>query len=166
MFITMENYQKHGLDHEAIQKAIQSFSSLVYGCFDLEISGNGVPHAHAYLVFSNQVRVSTVKNAFGGFIHIDKAQGSHAQCIAYCEKSGEALAEKRKTQIEGSFWEIGERPKSGTGKRDGVWAAVFAMAKTGEFSALDILEEHPSLANHLDKIETLVARCKAQKSNS
>lgn len=163
MFLTMENYQEHGLDHGAIQKVIQSFASLIYGCFDLEVSGNDVPHAHAYLVFNNQVRVSTVKNAFGDFIHIDKAQGSHAQCIAYCEKSGEALAEK-KTQVEDSFWETGERPKSGTEKREGVWASVFAMAKTGEFSALEILEENPSLASHLDKIEMLVARCKAQKS--
>lgn len=75
MFLTMENYQKHGLDHEAIRKAIQSFTSLVYGCFDLEVSNNGVPHAHVYLVFGNQVRVSTVKNVFGDFIHIDKARG-------------------------------------------------------------------------------------------
>lgn len=164
MFITMENYQKHDLDHEAIQKAIRSFASLVYGCFDLEVSSNGVPHAHAYLVFSDQVRVSTAKNVFGDFIHIDKAQGSHAQCIAYCEKSGEAFAEKKKTQVEGSFWETGERPQSGSEKRKGVWASVYAMAKTGEFSALDILEVHPSLANHLEKIEILVARCKEQKS--
>lgn len=164
MFLTMENYQKHGLNHEGIQKGIKSFASLVYGCFDLEVSNNGVPHAHAYLVFDYQVRVSTVKNVFGKFIHIEKAQGSHAQCIAYCEKSGEALAKKKETQVEGSFWETGTRPLDRAEKRKGVWASVYAMAKTGEFSALDILEANPSLAGHLDKIETLVARCKAQES--
>lgn len=164
MFLTMENYQKHGLDHEKIQKLIKSFTSLIYGCFDLEVSNNGVPHVHAYLYFDNQVRVSTVKNTFGKFIHIDKAQGSHSQCIAYCEKSGDSLAEKKETQVEGSFWETGERPLDRTERRESVWAGVYELAKTGDFTALDIIDANPSLSCHLEKIEALVSRCKAQKS--
>lgn len=164
MCVTMENYQKHGLDHDSICKIISGFKSLLYGCFDLEISTNGVPHSHAYLVFANQVRVTTVKNAFGDFVHIEKARGSHAQCLAYCEKSGESNADKKETQIEGSFWETGERPLDRSEKRESVWANVYELAKEGEMSALEILEEYPSLSNQLSKVEALVEKFKAQKS--
>lgn len=164
MCVTMENYQQHGLDHGEIEKRILGLKSLRYGCFDLEVSPNGVPHAHLYLVFSNQVRVTVIKNAFGNFVHIDKARGSHAQCIAYCEKSGESNAEKKETQVEGSFWETGTRPLDRSDKRESVWASVYELAKGGELSALEILEEYPSLANQLSKIETLVDRFKAERS--
>lgn len=164
MCITMENYQNHGLDHDSIRKAICSLKSLIYGCFDLEVSPNGVPHAHVYLVFSNQVRTATVKNVLGNFVHVEKAMGSHAQCIAYCEKSGKSNAEKKKTQVEGTFWETGERPFDRSAKRESIWANVYELAKEGELSALEILEEYPSLSNQLAKVEALVEKFKMQKS--
>ena len=163
MCITMENYQKHGLDRESIAAKLQSLSSLEYACFDLEVSDNGVPHVHLYVSFENQRNVTTMKKLFGDFIHIEKALGTHEECIAYCEKIGEKHADKKHTQVEGSFWEIGERPVTKPDAK-AKWAAVYELAKAGELSALEILELYPSLSNQLPKIELLVERFKEQKS--
>lgn len=165
MLVTLENYQKHGLDHEAIAAILTELheENLRYGCFDLELGST--PHAHVYLVYDVQVCVSTVKRAFGDFVHIDQARGSHAQCIAYVEKSGDSIPdEKRATQVPGSFWEIGQRPLDKADKNKKVWEGVYALARTGEVTALEILETYPSLSSQLAKVELLVERFKAEKA--
>lgn len=162
MCITMENYQRHWLDHETIESKLRSLTGLAYACFDLEVSDAGVPHCHLYCVFDNQRSVKTMKQLFGDFIHIEKAMGSHEQCIAYCEKSSEKHADKRHTQVEGSFWEIGERPATKPDSK-AKWEAVYELAKSGGLTALQILDEYPTLASQLSKIELLVERFKAER---
>lgn len=163
MCVTMENYQNHGLDRTKIANAVLSLGSLEYACFDLEISDAGVPHCHLYVVFKNQRNVSTIKGAFGEFVHIEQARGTHEQCIAYCEKSGDRNADKKHTQVEGSFWETGERPVTKPDAK-AKWAAVYELAKAGQMTALEILDQYPTLASQLPKIELLVERFKTERS--
>lgn len=162
MMITMMNYQKYGLDHASIASKILSLTGLTYGCFDLEVSDSGTPHFHAYLVFENQRNVSTIKKLFGKALHVEQAFSSHEDCVGYVEKAGAKNADKKHTQVQGTFWETGERPVTKPTQK-AKWAAVYQLAKAGEHTALEILEQYPTLASQLSKIELLVERFKAER---
>lgn len=82
-----------------------------YVCMQLEIAPTtGQRHYQGYVYFTNPVRFSSVTTGLDAFfqvtgVHVTKCDGTADQNYDYCSKSDSA--------VEGTFWELGERPKQG-----------------------------------------------------
>lgn len=73
-----------------------------FGIIGNEVGAMGTPHFQGFLVFTNPVRMATVKNLPGMHrAHIESARGSIQQNVVYCSKSG-------------NVQEYGELPSQGT----------------------------------------------------
>ena len=120
--ITQNNPDKYKIDEYKILEILGEMGqklSLVYACFAKEIGNEEhTPHYHIFLNFSSKTRFSAVQQRFN-FAHIEAANGSVEQNIAYVEKNGIwAESEKHSTIIEGSFKEWGTRPEKKAKKRN------------------------------------------------
>lgn len=96
--------------------------SSAYTLFGYERGECGTPHLQGYVYFRNPRRFSNVKNILPHGAHIERAQGSVEQNIAYCKKDGE-------------FEECGHPPVTSVGR--GVleqqrWENARAAAQRGD----------------------------------
>lgn len=147
--LTINNPAEKGLTHKAIQDGLNQFPSLLYWCMADE---NGTSeHTHVFFTLEHPTRFSTIKRRFPT-AHIDRAEGTSAECRTYVQKSGKwSGSDKAETIILGTFEEWGELPMERQGERVDL-ALLYQMIKDG-MSDYDILEANPDYLISLDRIE-------------
>lgn len=156
--ITMNNPLDYGLDHDAIQKIINTINFKYY-CFADEIGISGTHHTHLFINTINPVRFSTMKNKFPS-AHIEIAKGSNLQNRDYIRKEGKwANTDKAETSVEGSFFESGD---ISTNKSTDRMEKLIADVKSGESTA-SIIESTPSFAFKSNEINVLRETFLAEK---
>ena len=147
--LTINNPKGKNLDHNKIHEILKEFTPLVYCCMADEVGQT--PHTHVFMAFRSSVRFSTIKRRFPE-AHIDRAEGTAAECRAYVEKSGKwAGSEKAETAVPGTFEEWGELPIEKQGERTDL-AQLYEFIKDG-LSNYEIMEQNPDYLLNLEKIE-------------
>lgn len=147
--LTINNPLEKGLDHKAIQEILTQFPSLLYWCMADE--KGETEHTHIFFALEHPTRFSTIKRRFPT-AHIDRAEGTAAECRAYVQKSGKwAESDKAETSIPGTFEELGELPVERQGERTDL-ALLYGYIKDG-LSNFEIMEQNPDYMLNLEKIE-------------
>lgn len=147
--LTINNPAEKGLDHAAIQETLRKFVSLVYCCMSDE--EGETKHTHVFFALERPTRFSTIKRRFPT-AHIDRAEGTAAECRAYIRKSDKwADSHKAETSIPGTFEEWGELPIERQGERSDL-ALLYQLIKDG-LSNYEIMEQNPDYMLSLEKIE-------------
>ena len=147
--LTINNPLEKGLDHKAIQEILTQFPSLLYWCMADE--KGETEHTHVFFALEHPTRFSTIKRRFPT-AHIDRAEGTAAECRAYVQKSGKwAESDKADTSIPGSVEEWGELPVERQGERTDL-ALLYGYIKDG-LSNFEIMEQNPDYMLNLEKIE-------------
>lgn len=147
--LTINNPTEKGLDHKAIQEILTQFPSLLYWCMADE--KGETEHTHVFFALEHPTRFSTIKRRFPT-AHIDRAEGTAAECRAYVQKSGKwAESDKAETSIPGTFEEWGELPIERQGERTDL-ALLYQMIKDG-MSNYEIMEANPDYMLTLDRVE-------------
>lgn len=147
--LTINNPLEKGLDHKAIQEILTQFPSLLYWCMADE--KGETEHTHIFFALEHPTRFSTIKRRFPT-AHIDRAEGTAAECRAYVQKSGKwAESDKAETSIPGSVEEWGELPVERQGERTDL-ALLYGYIKDG-LSNFEIMEQNPDYMLNLEKIE-------------
>ncbi len=147
--LTINNPLEKGLDHKAIQEILTQFPSLLYWCMADE--KGETEHTHVFFALEHPTRFSTIKRRFPT-AHIDRAEGTAAECRAYIQKSGKwADSDKAETSIPSTFKEWGELPVERQGERTDL-ALLYGYIKDG-LSNFEIMEQNPDYMLNLEKIE-------------
>lgn len=108
-------------------------------------------HIHVFFALEHPTRFSSIKRRFPE-AHIDRAEGTGAECRAYIQKSGKwANSDKAETSIPNTFEEWGEVPAERQGERADL-AILYQMIKDG-YSNYEIMEANPDYLITLDRIE-------------
>lgn len=147
--LTINNPLEKGLDHKAIQEVLTQFPSLLYWCMADE--KGETEHTHVFFALEHPTRFSTIKRRFPT-AHIDRAEGTAAECRAYVQKSGKwANSDKAETSLPDTFVEWGELPIERQGARTDL-ALLYQLIKDG-LSNYEIMEQNPDYMMSLEKIE-------------
>lgn len=147
--LTINGPKEKGLDHQKIKEQLALFPSLLYWCMADE--KGETDHSHVFFALAHPSRFSTIKRRFPE-AHIDRAEGTAAECRAYVQKSGKwADSEKTETSIPGTFEEWGELPVERQGERVDL-ALLYGYVKDG-LSNFEIMEQNPDYMLNLEKIE-------------
>jgi len=107
-----------------------------------EVGASGTPHLQGFIVFTSQRTFEQVRKLFLPMKpHIERAHGDIESNIRYCSKDGNTM-------------EYGQKPKSAIDKgavEKGRWDDAYALAKAGDFGAIDtrILIPHIRNLQHL-----------------
>jgi len=150
--LTINNPAPKSLTHTRIKEVLSLFPSLIYYAMADERGGEeGTYHTHVFFALEHPTRFSTIKRRFAE-AHIDRAEGTAAECRAYVQKSGKwADSSKADTQIPNTWEEWGELPIESQGVRSDL-ALLYQMVKDG-MSDYDILEANPEYLASLDRVE-------------
>ena len=150
--LTLNNPKEKAIDHQKIKDQLDLFPSLLYWCMaDEKGAAEHTPHAHIFFALEHPTRFSTIKRRFPT-AHIDRAEGTAAECRAYVQKSGKwAKSVKAETSIPGTFEEWGELPIERQGERTDL-ALLYQMIKDG-MSNYEIMEANPDYLVSLDRVE-------------
>lgn len=147
--LTLNNPQEKDINHQKIKKQLTLFPSLTYYCMADE--KGETEHIHIFFALEHPTRFSTIKKRFPA-AHIDRAEGTAAECRAYVEKSGKwADSEKAETAVPGTFEEWGELPIEKQGERRDL-SQLYEYIKGG-LSNYEIMEQNPDYLLNLEKIE-------------
>ena len=147
--LTLNNPQEKDINHQKIKKQLTLFPSLTYYCMADE--KGETEHIHIFFALEHPTRFSTIKKRFPA-AHIDRAEGTAAECRAYVEKSGKwADSEKAETAVPGTFEEWGELPIEKQGERRDL-SQLYEYIKDG-LSNYEIMEQNPDYLLNLEKIE-------------
>lgn len=147
--LTLNNPQGKDINHQKIKKQLTLFPSLTYYCMADE--KGETEHIHIFFALEHPTRFSTIKKRFPA-AHIDRAEGTAAECRAYVEKSGKwADSEKAETAVPGTFEEWGELPIEKQGERRDL-SQLYEYIKDG-LSNYEIMEQNPDYLLNLEKIE-------------
>ena len=147
--LTLNNPQEKNINHQKIKKQLTLFPSLTYYCMADE--KGETEHIHIFFALEHPTRFSTIKKRFPA-AHIDRAEGTAAECRAYVEKSGKwADSEKAETAVPGTFEEWGELPIEKQGERRDL-SQLYEYIKDG-LSNYEIMEQNPDYLLNLEKIE-------------
>lgn len=147
--LTINNAAEKGLHHKVLRDRLNQFPSLRYYCMADE--KGKTEHTHVFFALEYPTRFSTIKKRFPT-AHIDRAEGTAAECRAYVQKSGKwADSDKAETSIPGTFEEWGELPIERQGERTDL-AQLYQLIKDG-LSNYEIMERNPDYMLSLDKIE-------------
>lgn len=147
--LTINNPEEKALNHKKIKEKITRYPSLVYSCMADE-QGESY-HTHVFFALEHPARFSTIKRRFPE-AHIDRAEGTAAECRAYIQKSGKwANSDKAETSIPGTFEEWGKLPIDRQGERTDL-AVLYQMIKDG-LSDYEIMEANPDYLVSLDRVE-------------
>ena len=142
--------------HEKIKEILATkFKSFSYAAMVDEIGiKEQTPHTHIYVSFTNGVRFSTIKKHFPT-AHIESARGSVKQNLEYLQKTGKWLeTEKSETTIDGTFEELGERPRENKGKR-GDLEELYKMIVEEGLSNAEIIRINNDYIMQIDKLDKL-----------
>lgn len=150
--LTINNPAEKNLPHEKIKDMLVLFPSLVYYCMADE--QGQTHHTHIFFALEHHTRFSTIKNRFPE-AHIDRAEGTAAECRAYVEKSGKwADDAKSETSVPGTFEEWGTLPdEPGQGARTDI-AAVYEMIADGMSNA-EIMAANPDYAGQISRMDKI-----------
>lgn len=123
-----------------------------YLLFGFEIGENKVPHLQGYIQYKdNSVRMSQIKRYLPR-AHLEVAKGDFSSNLKYCTKDGD-------------FYEFGDRPRTGQGKRTDI-EKMHEMVKSGS-SYEDICEAHTSLVYRYEKnVCNVMAKYKKHRSSN
>lgn len=147
--LTLNNPKEKAIDHQKIKDQLDLFPSLLYWCMADE--KGETEHTHVFFALEHPTRFSTIKRRFPT-AHIDRAEGTAAECRAYVQKSGKwAKSDKAETSIPGTFEEWGELPVERQGERTDL-ALLYQMIKDG-MSNYEIMEANPDYLVSLDRVE-------------
>ena len=147
--LTINNPQGKEMTHSKIKETLNLFPSLDYYCMADE--KGETEHTHVFFALEHPTRFSTIKKRFPT-AHIDRAEGTAAECKSYVEKSGKwANSDKAETSIPGTFEEWGELPIEHQGERTDL-AQLYQMIKDG-MSNYEIMEANPDYLVSLDRVE-------------
>lgn len=147
--LTINNPAEKGLNRESIQKGLTQFPSLLYWAMSDE--QGKTYHTHIFFALEHPTRFSTIKRRFPE-AHIDRAEGTAAECRAYVQKSGKwANSDKVETVIPDTFEEWGELPVERQGERTDL-ALLYQMIKDGR-NNYEIMEANPDYLVALDRVE-------------
>lgn len=137
--ITINNPLDKGYDRAKIKDTLTDLKSLIYFCMADE--AGETHHTHIYVVFSDAVRFSTLKNKFNE-AHLEIAKGTSEQNRNYIAKDGKwANDKKHGTSIPGTFEEYGDMPIERPGARNDL-ADLYDMIKAGATN-YEIIDEAP-----------------------
>ena len=153
--LTINNPQEHGLDHEAVKKALEQLTALEYYCLADEIGlETQTPHTHVFVVLRNSTRFSRIKKLFPE-AHIEAARGTVQENRAYVEKTGKwSEDEKADTRVPDTFEEWGEIPEEpGQGARSDI-AELYSKIKAGMSNA-EIMAANPDSAKHIHLMDKI-----------
>lgn len=150
--LTINNPEEHGYTHEFIRDSLAAFKAVKYWCMCDEIGGkNSVYHTHIFIMGSNPIKFSTVKNRFPK-AHIDYCHGLAQENRDYIRKEGKYKGtRKEETNRIETFEEMGDCPSERPGQRNDL-IELYDMIKEG-MDDYDILETSPEYMLQLDKIE-------------
>lgn len=147
--LTINNPKEKNLEHQKIKEILTLFPSLIYYCMADE--EGQTYHTHVYFALEHPTRFSTIKKRFPE-AHIDRAEGTSAECKAYVQKAGKwANDPKADTSIPGTFEEWGNFPVERQGERVNL-ALLYQFVKDG-LSNYEIMEQNPDYMLNLEKIE-------------
>lgn len=148
--LTVNNPSEKGLDHRAVQAILMDFPSILYWCMADE--RGETYHTHIFFALEHPMRFSTIKRRFFSTAHIDRAEGTAAECRAYVQKSGKYKdSNKSETSVPNTFQEWGELPVECQGERNDL-KKLYQLIKDG-LSDYELLEQNPDYMLNLDKIE-------------
>ncbi len=153
--LTINNPQEHGLDHEAVKKALEQLTALEYYCLADEIGlETQTPHTHVFVVLRNSTRFSRIKKLFPE-AHIEAARGTVQENRAYVGKCGKwSEDEKADTRVPDTFEEWGEIPEEpGQGARSDI-AELYSKIKAGMSNA-EIMAANPDSAKHIHLMDKI-----------
>ena len=142
--------------HDKIKEILATkFKSFSYAAMVDEVGiKEQTPHTHVYVCFTNGVRFSTIKKHFPT-AHIETARGTVKQNLEYLQKTGKWLeTEKSETTIEGTFEELGERPRENKGKR-GDLEELYKMIVEEGLSNAEIIRSNNDLIMQIDKLDKI-----------
>lgn len=150
--LTLNHPKENAIDHQKIKDQLDLFPSLAYWCMaDEKGEKCSTEHTHLFFALEHPTRFSTIKKRFPT-AHIDRAEGTAAECRAYVQKSGKwAKSDKAETSIPGTFEEWGELPIERQGERTDL-ALLYQLIKDG-LSNYEIMEQNPDYILSLEKIE-------------
>lgn len=147
--LTINNPQEKALEHNKIKKLLHEFPSITYYC--LADEQGETYHTHVFFLLEHPTRFSTIKRRFPES-HIDRTDGTAAECKAYVQKSGKwEHSEKAETTIPNTFEEWGELPIERQGERTDL-ALLYQLIKDG-LSNFEIMEQNPDYMLNLERIE-------------
>ena len=152
--VTINNPEKHLLDHEEIKTLLCKLPSIIYYCMADEIGLNEqTPHTHIYIACGSAVRFSTLQKLFNGKANLDRCKGTSAHNRDYVSKSGAwANTDKAQTSIPDTFEEWGEIPSERP--RGGVESAIFDMIENGATNA-EIIRQYPEFLRGMRDVENV-----------
>lgn len=147
--LTINNPEEKNQNHKDIKEILSQFPSLAYYCMADE--KGETYHIHVFFALEHPTRFSTIKRRFPT-AHIDRAEGTAAECRAYVQKSGKwENSDKAETSIPGTWEEWGKLPVEHQGERADL-AVLYQMIKDGQ-SNYEIMEANPDYLVSLDRIE-------------
>jgi len=131
---TLNNYSE--VEEKSISDIVTEQSIARYVCYGKEVGEEGTPHLQGYIYFKGKVAFKRAKEILGNRVHLEVQRGACEQAIDYCEKEGE-------------FYEFGDRPIGGVGKKCTMAEraarnkklmeeSLNSLVTTGEVSIMDV----------------------------
>lgn len=152
--ITIQNPKDIGLEHEQIKKILKKSKNKVKyaGMVDEIAPTTGTPHTHLTIIFTNPIRRSTLTGA-------KWFKNSHCEEILSIQGSIDYLTkanhpDKKDTQVEGTFEEIGTRPiiKEKKEPKEKLTDIIMKYLEAG-MSTAEMIKEDSRLINKIRDIE-------------
>lgn len=167
--LTINSPEEKSLSHQSVIQTIKDSKITVrYFAICDEIGANGTYHFHIFLYFRNAIAFDTLKALFPA-AHIDRVQGTAAQCRSYLRKDHkdhnknedgfyeykDSSGKTHKGQnLTDTFEEFGELPQDHQGHRSDL-DQLYHLVREGYTNA-EIVDLMPSIAiRYLDKINRL-----------
>lgn len=158
--LTINNPLNYGFSHAKICEIIEQ-SNPVFYCMVDEIGEQGTFHTHVFAYMHSPIRFSTLKKRFPE-AHIDSANGSVSENVAYLKKEGKwAKTKKTDTTVEGTYEEFGIMPDENQEKHPDL-ADVINEIDSGATTA-QIVRNHPKFALRAKNIDDLRETIRAEK---
>lgn len=152
--ITENNPEEHGMNGEIVARNLAALG-VTYACGAEECGQQGTRHIHIYFERDSAVRQSTIKRLFPT-AHLDRARGTRWENRNYITKTGEKWENdpKRMTNIEDSFWEIGDPGIEASNVKLNDIDKLAEMLREGKTNA-QIISELPRFALRLNAVEIM-----------
>ena len=154
--LTENNPEAHGMTNEIVARNLAALG-VTYACGADERGKQGTKHTHIYFERDNSIRQSTIKRLFPT-AHIDRVCGTRWENRNYITKNGEKWENdpKKGTNIEGSFWEIGDPGTETSNTKQNDIDKLAEMLREGKKNA-QIITELPRFALRLNAVEIMRA---------
>lgn len=83
-------HNNHTDDDEEFVCQLLASPEVTYGVYGREVGTNGTPHLQGFVIFRDRLRLTAVRERFGGLNpHLEPARGTSVQASDYCKKDGD-----------------------------------------------------------------------------